>query len=81
MWCNGIKIIDEDTMYAVSSPGLTYTIFGSMDVSNDNDKSFKGDIAFFALYKNFAMHIDDIKTHHKALCERYSIDHVPISIT
>ena len=73
-WVNGKKV---KTFRAATSAGATQMTFG--DFGTNGIAGLNGDIQMFLLYKRFSLDDLIIKAHHKMICERYGVDHTPIS--
>ena len=75
VYCNGKHVINftEET----STGGNTFSI-GSIS-SNPTNNAYLKHIAYFSLYHG-RFSKKDILIQHKYLCERYKIDHDPISV-
>ena len=72
IYCNGKKL---PNFTSNNTTGTSTTTIG--DLSSIKRAPFKGNIAFFSVYKN-TLSEQTIKLHHKILCERYKITHDPI---
>ena len=75
VYCNGKYLIN---FTGETSTGESTFSIGSISSNPTNDTSLKH-IAYFSLYHGRFSTID-IKRQHKYLCERYKIDHDPITI-
>ena len=75
VYCNGKYVIN---LTGGTSTGQNTFSIGSFSSDPTNNTSLKH-IAYFSLYHGRFSTID-IKRQHKYLCERYRIDHDPISI-
>ena len=75
VYCNGKYLIN---FTGETSTGESTFSIGSISSNPTNDTSLKH-IAHFALYHG-RFSVIDIKRQHKYLCERYKIDHNPITI-
>ena len=75
VYCNGKYVINFTGEKSIGEN--TFSI-GSISSNPTNDTSLKH-IAYFALYHG-RFSVIDIKRQHKYLCERYKIDHDPITI-
>ena len=75
VYCNGKYVIN---FTGETSTGENTFSIGSISSNPTKNTSLKH-IAYFSLYHGRFSAID-IKRHHKYLCERYKIDHDPITI-
>ena len=73
-WVNGKKV---KSFTARTSAGSNQMTFGDLDPNGI--AGLNGNIQLFLLYKGFGMADLIIKAHHKMLCERFYIDHDPIT--
>jgi len=77
VYCNG-KYVANFTVESISIKQHTFSI-GSISSTASLYNSQKH-IAYFSLYHG-RFNVNDIKIMHKYLCERYRIDHDPITIS
>ena len=75
VYCNGQNLTDFQSRSSVGSTKITVC-----NISTSGIAPFKGDIAFFSLYKGKLMNEKDILLDHYVLCNWYSIDTVDFEI-